>query len=133
MPDMTSVWKFDDCSGNMPRSMTSACARMTAFVIPEQEWNTLSAMFVTLAGTRMLLIHPLPLNADEPTAVTGYDLPPDSTDDGSTRSSGPVPEYPVRVASPSATVNDQGPSVKACNARQNVNDKQNAIFLFMAM
>ena len=70
MPDMTSVWKFDDCSGNMPRSMTSACARMTAFVIPEQEWNTLSARFVMVAGTRTLLIQFLLLSADEPTAVT---------------------------------------------------------------
>ena len=54
----------------MPRSITSACARMTAFVIPEQEWNTLLARFVMVAGIRMLLIQFLLLNADEPTAVT---------------------------------------------------------------
>ena len=109
---------------------------MTAFVIPEPEWNTLSARFVTLAGMKMsrsplqlsnarspirrtlsgirsVLNHDLLLNADEPTAVTGYDTPPDSTDDGNTKSSGPVPEYPVKVASPSATENCQFPSVNA--------------------
>ena len=70
MPEMTSESKSADSEGNMPRSMTSACARMTAFVIPEQEWNTLLAMLVTLAGTRTLLIQFLLLSADDAMAVT---------------------------------------------------------------
>ena len=90
---MTSVSKSADCSGNMPRSITSACARMTAFVIPSQEWNTLSARFVTLSGMRTstsplqvskarlpmrrtesgiwtVLNHDFPLSAFDPMAVT---------------------------------------------------------------
>ena len=95
---------------------------MTAFVIPEAEWNTLSARFVTLAGMRMspipwqlsnarvpilrivsgiwkVLMADLPENALSPIAVTLYVTPSFSTDDGKMSVSGTVPESPVTVAS----------------------------------
>ena len=54
--------------------------------------NALLPMLRIVSGIRSVLNHDLPLNADEPTAVTGYATPSDSTDDGSTKSPGPVPE-----------------------------------------